>query len=141
MVIDEVRDELIQVREEIEQGHVERALERISHAIDELDNRLLTTNQAREILGIGSVNTLKLLVKKAGLDVQFHGNRMMIPMSELLRLQNSELVRGIRTSDRLHAASANLGADGDSYVEVLEDLEASRPGSLPWSRTSSPANV
>lgn len=134
MVIDEVRGALLQARDEMKQGRSKEAIQRIDHVLEELDDGLLTTHEARELLGIGSVNTLKLLVKRAGLRVQFHGNRMMIPMSELTRLQRSELVRGIQTSNRLHAESSGLSGDSELSSEELADLEESRPGSLPWSR-------
>lgn len=137
MVIDKVRGDLIQARDEIKQGRSEQAIQSIEHALEELDDRLLTTHEAQMILGLGSVNTLKLLVKKAALHVHFHGNRMMIPMSELRELQNSAVVRGLRTSDRLHAASRDIGAGGELSPEELDDLEEARPGSPPWSRVTS----
>ncbi len=96
--------------------------------------RLLTTTEAAELLGIGSVNTLKLLVRHLGINYELHRNRRMIPMSELEQLQNSSVVRGIRASDRMHHATKDLGAIDGLTPEQMEDLEANRPGRVPWKR-------
>lgn len=141
MVIDEIRGDLIQARDEIKQGHPEQAIHHIEQVLEVLDDRLLTTHEARELLGLGSVNTLKLLVRKAGINVQFHGNRMMIPMSALKELQKSAVVHGLQASDRLHAASSGLSIDGELSSEELDDLEDARPGSPPWSRVTSTAGA
>jgi hypothetical protein len=141
MVIKELRKELNEARTAVQSGRQDDAVVHIDHILEDLsDERLLTTNQARELLGIGSVNTLKLLVKKTRLNVEYHGNRMMIPVGELERLQESALVHGIRTSDHLHAESAGLGGEGLS-PEELSLLEESRPGSLPWSETVAAAGA
>lgn len=141
MVIKDLRKELNESLQAVKNGRRDEAVLRIEHILSDLDNnRLLTTSEARELLGIGSVNTLKLLVKKAGLKVEHHGNRMMIPIGELERLQESSLVQGIRASDRLHEESSGLG-DGDLSSEQLGDLEESRPGSLPWHGDATAAGV
>lgn len=70
---------------------------------------MLKTIEAADLLGMRSVNTLKTLVRRLGVRVQYHGNRMMIPVSELERLETSDMLRGIRASDRLHEASVGLG--------------------------------
>ena len=56
---------------------------------------------------------------------------MMIPVSSLELLQQGAALRGIRASDRAHDASADLGGEGLTEEE-LRDLEAARPGRLPW---------
>ena len=88
--------------------HSTEAAQLIEQALRGLEDTLLTTTQAKELLGIGSVNTLKLLVRRAGVRTEMHGNRVMIALSELARLQESDVVRGIRTSDRLHEAAVEL---------------------------------
>ena len=55
-------------------------------------------------------------------------------MSELEQLQNSSVVRGIRASDRMHHATKDLGAIDGLTPEQMEDLEANRPGRVPWKR-------
>jgi hypothetical protein len=141
MVIADLREKLINARQQIEEGHPDKALESIDRALEELNVPLLTTMQAKELLGLGSVNTLKLLVLKAGLQVEMHGNRMMIPRAELERLQNSSLLRGIHAADRLHEESAELGVPDGLSEDQLKELEESRPGTLPWQKTLSAAAV
>ena len=93
---------------------------------------LFTTTQAARMLDIRSLNTLKTLLKVEGVHTVPRGNRTMIPLSEILRIQNSERVRGIRATDRLHTLSEGLGTDEGLSSEELEDLAAARPGKLPW---------
>lgn len=95
-------------------------------------DQLLTTTEAAELLGIRSTTTLKLLARREGLAYERHGNRMMIPLRELERLQGSAIVRGIQESDRAHDATVDL--DGALSEDELEALEAARPGTLPWER-------
>jgi hypothetical protein len=139
MGITELRRELVDAREEIARGQTDQGLQRLTHAIHELESQRLTTTEAKEWLGIRSVNTLKLLVRKMEIQTVQHGNRMMIPVSELERLQNSDLVRGIRASDRLHEESADLGSPKGLSDEDLELLHEARPGKLPWSTRSTAA--
>lgn len=141
MGIADLREELMNARRQIEEGHPDRAIERIERALEELNTPLLTTTEAKEWLGLGSVNTLKMLVRKAGLQFEMHGNRMMVPRSELERLRDSSLLRGIRAADRLHDRSAELGVSDDLSDHDLQELEASRPGSLPWRKKPSVATV
>src|SRR5947207_1254594 len=102
MSIRELRADLEEARAHIAQlegSQAKKALDKLDHALKDLGpGRLLTTTEAAEWLGIGSVNTLKLLVRRHGIDYELHGNRMMIPLSELERIQNSSVVRGIRVS-------------------------------------------
>lgn len=127
------RKDALAARQELENGDPERARELIDQVVGELSpDSLLTTNEAKDVLGIRSVNTLKALVRKAGLRTVMRGNRMMIPLSELEQIQESEMVRRIRASDRLHAESAELGSDDGLSEEELDALDAGRPGTLPW---------
>ncbi len=139
MSIGDLREELVGARQQIEEGRPEKALERIDRALEELNTPLLTTTQAKVWLGLGPVNTLKLLVRKTGVQVEMHGNRMMIPRSALENLQDSPLLRSIHAADRLHERSAELGAPDGLSGRQLRDLETARPGSLPWSTKCSPA--
>ena len=134
MTIAELREELEQVRARVLDGDRDGALGRIERAIHELDRaRLLTTSEAAEFLGIRSVNTLKLLLHKEQIPTVQRGNRTLIALGEVERLQESERIRGLQTSDRLHDASAALGETGLSAAE-LDILEESRPGTAPWAR-------
>jgi len=133
MTITTLREELKQLRTYVLDGDRRKALAVIDQALEVVQpDQLLTTTQAAELLGIGSVNTLKLLVRRECLAYETHGNRMMIPLRELERLQESAIVRGIQESDRAHSATAYL--DGELSPSELEALEVARPGTLPWER-------
>ncbi|MGH2346008.1 MAG: helix-turn-helix domain-containing protein, partial [Chloroflexota bacterium] len=94
--------------------------------------RLLTTTQAAEFLGIRSINTLKMLVRLEDLRTEHHGNRMMIPVSELERIQHGSRVKSIRASDRIFG-QVEIPSLPDGLTDgELDALEAGRPGRLPW---------
>lgn len=134
MTIVELREELEQVRELVLHGDRDGALGTLDHALRELDaERLLTTTEAASFLGVRSVNTLKLLLRQERIATVQHGNRAMVPLGELERLCDSERVRGLRASDGLHDAAEALGGEALSEAELV-DLEAGRPGTLPWGR-------
>ena len=132
MTIGEVRRELEAIQASAKAGDLDQVVQHVDSALHALDgSRLLTTTEAAELLGIRSVNTLKLLVLRLGVPYARHGNRMMLPLSEIERLHESAEVRGIRASDRAHDAVAVLGGDGLSQDE-LDALSQSRPGTVPW---------
>lgn len=135
MSITELREELKALREIVRTGDREAAERKIEQALRELDaDTLLTTTEAASLLGIRSVNTLKLLCRRGDLRYVTRGNRTMIPLSEVERVQDSEQLRGLRASDRAHDATATLGDPNDLGLtaEQMEDLEVARPGRLPW---------
>lgn len=126
---------LEEVRSYVQEGRADKALDAIERSLEAMDHdRLLTTTEAARLLGIRSVNTLKLLCRVGEISAVKRGNRTMIPLSEIERVQESERVQGIRASDRAHAASEGLGSDAGLNAAQLEALEASRPGRLPWER-------
>ena len=95
-------------------------------------DRLLTTRQVADLLGIRSINTLKQLLRREQVPTVRRGNRTMVPLGEVERLQDSERVRGIRASDAAHDATGGLGVPEGLSRAQLEDLEAARPGRSPW---------
>jgi hypothetical protein len=99
-----------------------------------MDKPLLTTTEAAEVLGMRSVNTLKVLLRTENVPTVKHGNRTMIPFSELVRLRSSERLRNLQAVDRLHDEIADLGADQGMTDEQLDALNAGRPGTPPWKR-------
>ncbi len=140
MGITDQRKVLEILRTYVQDGHTEKALEVIDRSLHAIDgDRLLTTTEAAQLLGIRSVNTLKLLCRLGEIRAVTRGNRTMVPLSEVERVQESERVRGIRASDRVHAAAEELGDDAGLTPRQLEDLEAARPGTLPWE--ASPAHA
>ncbi len=138
MTMTTLRDELRQARAYVVDGERDKALDALDRALEDVQpDRILTTTEAAALLGIRSVNTVKALVRREGLAYERHGNRMMIPLRELERIQGSAMVRGIQESDRAHDA-ADWGGDGLT-PEQLEDLERARPGIAPWERLTTPA--
>jgi hypothetical protein len=133
MTIATLRQELEEARALVQRGQSEQALTKLDKALADLaPETLLTTTKAAELLGIGSVNTLKLMCRQGLIAYRLHGNRTMIPLSEVERLQESPLVRGLRASDRAHEQAAALGTPDGLTPEQLDDLEEARPGRLPW---------
>ena len=94
-------------------------------------DRLLTTRQAADLLGIRSVNTLKLLLRREQIPTVRRGNQTMVALGEVERLQDGEHVRGIRASDAAHDATDGLGLPKGLSAAQLENLEAARPGRPP----------
>ena|SRR5579864_5098799 len=133
MSITELREDLEELRAYVRAGNTEAAERKIEQALKELDGtRLLTTTEAASLLNIRSVNTLKLLCRRGDISYVTHGNRMMIPLSEIERVQESEAVRGIRASDQMHDATDGLGSPDGLSAAQMDDLEAARPGRIPW---------
>ena len=135
MSISDVRKELEEIQLSAEAGNLDQVKERVSRALHTLDeHRLLTTTEAAKYLNIRSVNTLKLLVRQMGIPYERHGNRMMISLHDVEQLQQSQVSEGLRASDQAHDASALLGVEPMSQVE-LDALSAERPGRAPWQNT------
>lgn len=133
MSIAELRRTLEEARQHAEQGDLRQVVDALDTALRELEPRqLLTTTEAARYLGIRSVNTLKLLVRRLGVPYEKHGNRMMIPVTSLDSIQHAPLVEDIRASDRDHDASASLGSEEGLTPEEMDMLEETRPGRLPW---------
>ena len=132
MTINDMRRELEAIQASAKAGDLEGVVQTVDRALHALDSsRLLTTTEAAELLGIRSVNTLKLLVRRLGIPYRRHGSRMMLALADVERLRDRIEVRGIRASDRAHDEAQALGGDGLSRDE-LDELSSARPGKLPW---------
>ena len=133
MMIRKLRDDLEEIRSFVREGASDDALDKLTATLRALDSdRLLTTRQAADLLGIRSVNTLKLLLRREQVPTVRRGNRTMVALGEVERLQDSERVRGIRASDAAHDATDGLGVPKGLSSAQLEGLESARPGRLPW---------
>ena len=133
MTIRKLREDLEAVRSHVEEGARDEALKQLTATLRELDSqRLLTTTQAATLLGIRSVNTLKLLLRRERVPTVRRGNRTMVTLGDVEKLRDSERVRGIRASDAAHDATGELGVSGGLTRSQLDDLEAARPGTPPW---------
>lgn len=134
MTINDMRRDLEAIQASAKAGDLEGVVETVDRALRTLDEtRLLTTTEAADLLGIRSVNTLKLLVRRLGIPYRQHGSRMMLALADVERLQDRIEVRGIRASDRAHDEALALGGNRLS-IEELDDLSSARPGVVPWQR-------
>jgi hypothetical protein len=133
MKLDRLRDGLKTARDHVLAGEATQAVAAIDQALEELaPPRLLTTTEAARMLGVRSVNTVKLWCRNGALDCCTLGNRVMVPLDEVERFQDDARVRDIRALRELHDAIPELASDDPMSEEELEILSASRPGRLPW---------
>lgn len=112
----------------------------VAHAREEIvgDGIFVTTTQAAKLLGIGSINTIKSMVKHGEITgARKVGNRTMIPRREIKRLQETDLVRDLRAIASAMALGA-LPDEGNEHArmsrEQMDILAAGRPGTLPWEK-------
>ena len=141
MSITELRQTLTHALASAEEGNVSETVRALKVALRDVDGeRLLTTTEAAQLLGVRSINTIKSWCRTGYIKGVAHGNRTLIPLSEIERIQNSDRVRGIRIAEELHAESAELGGDEEMSQEELDALDAGRPGTLPWQRDGTTQN-
>jgi hypothetical protein len=90
----------------------------------------LTDEQATKWLGITDEYVLWLLVHYHGFRYKHRNGHMMIPLSELERMQDSSIVWDTRASGHAHERI------GGNYMtqEEMDELSAARPGRLPWKK-------
>ena len=135
MALADLRRELERAREYVRDGAAEEAQATIERALAQLDRaRLLTTTEAAAMLGVRSVNTLKALLRIERVPTVRRGNRTLVALGEVERLQQSPRLRTVQTLDQLHDETADLGGGQPMTCDELDDLEAGRPGVLPWRR-------
>ncbi len=134
-ITDQLRKDLRTVIEQAEAGNTGEVVRTAQEALRALDgDRLLTTTEAAEALGVRSINTVKLWQRNGFLSGVQRGNRTMIPLAEIERVRDDERVRAIRAADRLHDAGSEFGVPEGLSDEEMQRLSAARPGRLPWQR-------
>lgn len=128
-----MRNALESILHQAQEGNVDGVIQTAQQTLQALDEgQLLTTREAAQVLGIRSINTLKGLVIRNGIPYQRVGNRMMLPLAEVERLRDSPMMRGLRASEAAHDTLDELGPKEGLTAEEMQDLEAARPGRLPW---------
>jgi len=100
------------------------------------DDTLVTTTQAAQLLGIGSINTVKSMVKHGEIvGARKVGNRTVIPLREIKRLQETEIARDLRAITDAMTRGAlpdEVSENTPMSREQVDILEAGRPGKPPW---------
>ncbi len=128
-----MRNALEAILHHAQEGNVDGVIQTAQQTLQALEaDQLLTTREAARLLGIRSINTLKGLVIRNGIPYQRVGNRMMLSVSDVERLRESPVMRGLRASEALHDTIDELGSVQGMTAEEMQDLEATRPGRLPW---------
>jgi hypothetical protein len=112
--------------------NVVAATETLKRALrEERTHDLLTTAEAAEALGVRSINTIKRWVKIGYVQSAQRNERMMIPFSEIKRIQHDDRVGVLRATSLLQAEIAGLSGEGLSDEELI-GLTETRPGKPPW---------
>jgi hypothetical protein len=134
-MITSLRDELRQARALAESGDIAGVLRLLDQALAELDDtRLVTIEAAASLLGVRSPIVLQALMRVNGVRTEAHDDTVLVPLSEVARIDDSEWVQQLRASDRLHDIADAFGTDEPMTQEEMDALSASRPGQLPWKR-------
>jgi hypothetical protein len=111
---------------QVEARHPDAAaeLEPVIEALTGDGPPMIGTEQARKILGVRSVNTVKRWLELGILGGVWdeRRGRWQIPLDEALRLRS------------VHDDLAAMGGD-DMTPEELEILSSTRPGTWPWERS------
>ncbi len=102
-------------------------LEPVIQALTEPGEATIGTEQARRILGVRSVNTVKRWIELGVLAGEWdvRSGRWRIPLADVLRVRNR------------HQSLAEIGGD-DLTQEELDALSGTRHGTPPWQRGERP---
>lgn len=131
-MIEELERDLQTLKSFAEQHEDIGAREAVDRILSHLQpQEMVTTTEAARLLGIRSINTVKALVIGQRIPHSKAGNRMMIPLCEITKLQDSQWVRYFQESERAHE---EMGGEPMTQEE-MDILSESRPGTLPWKRT------
>lgn len=94
--------------------------------------RMLTTGEAGEMLGIRSVNTIKAMISHGDLRGEKQGGRWLVPISAV---EEAAQLRKVQIVQAMERAMDELGDFGREMTEdEMEEMHAARPGTYPWER-------
>jgi excisionase family DNA binding protein len=135
MIVREVRDHIEAARTLIAEGDTAEAQKHLALAARQLDpGAMLTTTEAAEMLGIRSKNTIKAMARRGQIAAAIVGTRYMIPMTEIIRLQDEPVIHELHTIQRDYARMAFPGSDDPISDEEMESMREGHAGTLPWQR-------
>lgn len=137
IALERLLDEIDRLADEDRTKEIKVVVARARGEISDGDT-LVTTTQAAKLLGIGSINTIKSMVRHGEIiDVRKAGNRTMIPLREIKRLQNTDVARDLRAMTDAMALGAlpdEVDEGARMSREEMDILEAGRPGAPPWKK-------
>lgn len=125
-MIENIRKNLEAARASVARGDAVAALAAIDAALDlSRPERTLSIREAADLLGGGSISTIKRRCRTGALRCATVAGRWVVPVSEIDR-HREEL-------------AAEIGSDRPLSQEELDTLSSSRPGRPPWQRQASPS--
>lgn len=132
-MITTLRDELRKARSLAESGDLVGVMRSLDQVLADLDGaRLLTIDEAATLLGVRSPIVLQALMRVHGVRTEAYGDTILVPLPEVVRIDDSDWVQNIRASDRLHDIADAFGTEEPMTQEEMDALSAGRPGLLPW---------
>lgn len=134
MIVRDVRDHIEAARRLIDEGDAAEAQKHLSVAARQLDpDTMLTTTEAADLLGIRSKNTIKAMARRGQIAAALRGNRYMIPMTEIIRLQDAPVIHDLHAIQRDYTRMAFPGSDDPVSDEEMVAMSSKR--ALPLVRT------
>jgi hypothetical protein len=135
MTLMELRQNLEEVLGYVKDGATAEAVRKIEETLQDLDETcLVTIAEASKLLSIRSPLIVELVLRREGVPILQRGEAKLIPLAEIDRVRDSERVRMIQASDRVHDSIEDFGSPNGLSEDELEMLQQSRPGTLPWER-------
>lgn len=135
MGVNEIREHVAAARALLDAGDTEGAQRHLGMVANQLaPDRMLTTSEAAELLGIRSKNTIKAMARRGQIAATLVGTRYLIPVAEIARLQDAPVLHELRGIERDYDATAFPGSDDPVGDEEMASLRAGETGTLPWRR-------
>jgi len=117
-MITELREDLRTARSLAESGDMVGVLRTLDQALAELsDHRLLTMQEAAEMLGVKSHEALAPIMHGNDVPLVWRADRPLVALSDVERVADSEWVRDMRAIDRLHDLADAFGSSREMTQE------------------------